>query len=274
MHALGTAGTQAAGLWEFIENGSMSKHLHAGKAAWNGVFAALTAARGVTGAETILEGRRGFLEAMAREYDVHKITDRLGEWHKIRENCFKIHASCRHTHHAIDLVLQLVRDHALTPADITRLRVGTYPVALDITDNPAPDSIYAAKFSLQFCTALAAVRQRAGLADFTEETLHDPVVRDVLSRVEVYVDEECAGKYPDRWAAKVEMVTRSGETFTAQTDYPRGDFENPVSAGELRAKFEQLTANGLPDHVRQRLEARVLALESWPSVATLFEGLW
>jgi 2-methylcitrate dehydratase PrpD len=273
VHAFGTAGTQAAGLWEFIENGSMSKHLHAGKAAWNGVFSAIAAARGITGADTILEGRRGFLRALAGEYDIAKITDGLGEWHKIRENCFKIHASCRHTHHAIDLVLQLVDQHQLSPADIVAIRVGTYPVALDITDNPHPQTVYAAKFSLQFCTALAAVRRSAGLDDFTDETLHHPVVRDLLHRVEVYVDDECAAKYPARWAARVEVVTTSGRTFAASTDYPRGDFENPVTAQELTEKFERLTQDALPTSSRARIVERVMALEALPSTGTLFDGL-
>src|SRR5690606_29784581 len=101
--ALGNAGTQAAGLWEFIEDGAMTKQLHTGKAAMNGLLAALLAQKGFTGPQKILEGNRGFFKAMSEEYDASRVTEGLGNEFKIMENSFKIHASCRHTHHAVDL---------------------------------------------------------------------------------------------------------------------------------------------------------------------------
>ncbi|NMA13771.1 MAG: MmgE/PrpD family protein, partial [Clostridia bacterium] len=79
LSTLGSAGTQAAGLWEFIEDGAMSKHLHPGKAAFNGVLSALLAGNGYTAATRIIEGKRGFCAATAPEYDLNKITDGLGE---------------------------------------------------------------------------------------------------------------------------------------------------------------------------------------------------
>ncbi|MBX5437009.1 MAG: MmgE/PrpD family protein [Alicyclobacillaceae bacterium] len=270
VHALGTAGTQAAGLWEFIENGSMSKHLHAGKAAWNGVFAALLAARGVTGAETILEGKRGFFRAMAAEVDEGCITAGLGERYKIAENCFKIHASCRHTHHAVDLALQLVHAHDIQPNEVEAVEVATYPVALDITDNPHPQSVYAAKFSLQYCVALAVARRSAGWADFTEETLWDPVIRRLLARVQVSVDPDCAAKYPECWAARVTIRTYDGRSWEAATDYPKGDFENPVSEADLVAKFYSLSTTCLSHEEASVLCRRVERLEALPSMAALF----
>src|SRR5437764_14533421 len=84
-HALGTAGTQAAGLWEFNADGAMSKHLHPGKAAFNGVLAADLARVGFTGASRILEGERGFFRAMSTGADETRITDGLGERWKICE---------------------------------------------------------------------------------------------------------------------------------------------------------------------------------------------
>src|SRR4030095_2189167 len=105
--ALGTAGTQAAGLWEFNADGAMSKHLHPGKAAFNGVLAADLAAAGFTGATRILEGERGFFRAMAQSFDATRITDGLGETWKVSENCYKMHSCCGHTHSAIDVALEL-----------------------------------------------------------------------------------------------------------------------------------------------------------------------
>src|SRR6202012_2863656 len=88
LDALGTAGTQAAGLWEFNADGAMSKHLHPGKAAFNGVLAADLAAEGFTGASRILEGERGFFRAMSTAHDASRITEGLGHRWKILENCY------------------------------------------------------------------------------------------------------------------------------------------------------------------------------------------
>src|SRR5579871_1558619 len=90
--ALGTAGTQAAGLWEFNADGAMSKHLHPGKAAMNGVLSADLARAGFTGASRILEGDRGFFAATSTGPDASRITDRLGTHWKIAENCYKLHS--------------------------------------------------------------------------------------------------------------------------------------------------------------------------------------
>ncbi|SES46548.1 MmgE/PrpD family protein [Psychrobacillus sp. OK032] len=101
IHALGSVVTLAAGLWEFIEDGAMSKQLHPGKAAMNGVTSAILAEKGFTGASKILEGRRGFFEAMSDNYNANRVIDKLGKEFKITENSFKVHASCRHTHHVM-----------------------------------------------------------------------------------------------------------------------------------------------------------------------------
>jgi 2-methylcitrate dehydratase PrpD len=270
VHALGTAGTQAAGLWEFIENGSMSKHLHSGKAGWNGVLSAMLAKRNFTGAETILEGNRGFVRAMAEEYNLDKIGDGLGEKYKILENCFKIHSSCRHTHHAIDLTVQLVQSNNISSDEISQIEVGTYQVALDITNNPNPDTVYAAKFSLQFCVALGALHRKAGFADFTLDSVEDQSIRKLLSRVNVFADPECEAKYPDKWAARVTIHTVDGRTFTAKTDYPKGDFENPVSTEDLVQKFKGLVMPYVDECDIETFITRSLQLEQFGNLQAFF----
>ncbi|MGG1658087.1 MmgE/PrpD family protein [Brevibacillus sp. NRS-1366] len=269
VHALGNAGTQAAGLWEFIVDGSMSKQLHPGKAAMNGILAALLAEKGFTGASRILEGDRGFIKAMSAEDKPHCLTEGLGAVYKIMENSFKIHASCRHTHHAIDLVLELSAQNRLQPVDVESIRVKTYQVALNITDNSKPDSVYAAKFSLQFCTALALVRKRAGLSDFTEETLYDSKIRELMKRVEVVVEPEIDAHYPETWGATVEIVKTDGSILHKHAEYPKGDPENPVSESEIVAKFRYLAAH-LPPETVERFVRTVGELEHLGDVREFF----
>ncbi len=240
VHALGTAGTQAAGLWEFLADGAMSKHMHPGKSCMNGLLAAMLAEKGFTGASAILEGEKGFIRATAQEFDLAKITTGLGEGFKIVENSIKIHASCRHTHHAIDIVLDLVQKHNLTPEQIAKIVVKTYPIAIDLTGNHHPDSLYAAKFSLPFCTAMAINAKKAGINEFNPTNLKDPVIRDLMSKVTLIEDPEVSALYPEKWPAIVQITEKNGRVLTGRTDYPQGDPENPVTQQQLQQKFRQL----------------------------------
>lgn len=113
-HCLGSAGSQAAGLWEFLQEGAMSKTLHAGKAAFNGIFAAFLAKEGFTGATKILEGEKGFCLAMTSKAKLNKLTEGLGQGkYKIDENAFKPYAACKHCHASINAVQLIGRDYNL-----------------------------------------------------------------------------------------------------------------------------------------------------------------
>ncbi|MFZ5633755.1 MAG: MmgE/PrpD family protein [Bacillota bacterium] len=244
--ALGSAGTQAAGLWEFMaDGGSMSKHLHPGKAAMNGLLSALLARRGFTGASRILEGKRGFCRATATDINFDLITGGLGGGsYKIEEISFKIHSSCRHTHPAVDVVLDLALRHEIGPDDVQSIKVSTYKTALDITNNYMPDSLYAAKFSLPFCVALALKERRCGPAEFNKAALTDPVIRSLMERTKLAVDPALDALHPRLWPVSVKITTRSGRVLEGYSDSTRGDPENPVPAEELEQKF--LTLAGGP----------------------------
>lgn len=265
IHALGSAGTQAAGLWQFIEDGAMSKQLHPGKAAMNGVMSALLAEKGFTGATQILEGSRGFFRAMSEKFDESKITNGLGEIFKITENSFKVHASCRHTHPAMDLMLDVTKEKTLRVEDIDEIKVGAYQAAINITNNDHPTTQYASKFSLQFCTALALLTGKGGLAQFTEETLWDEDIRALMKKVSVGVDPEIEAAYPEKWGSKVEISLRSGEKIVIQTEYPKGDPENPVTSNDLVDKF-MILATRLPEEKRVAFADSILKLEKIESV--------
>ncbi|MED4584935.1 MmgE/PrpD family protein [Brevibacillus choshinensis] len=269
VHTLGSAGTQAAGLWEFIEDGAMSKQLHPGKAAMNGIVAALLAEKGFTGASKILEGDRGFVRAMSQEGNAEEMTRGLGSVYKILENSFKIHASCRHTHHAIDLMVAMIAQHGISWREVEKVRVQTYQVALTITDNPDPATVYAAKFSLQYCVALALVKGSAGLTDFSEEALHDPAIREVMRRVEVSVDPAIHARYPEKWEAAVELELADGSTLQQHTEYPKGDPENPVKYEEIVQKFRALTLDQPQETIHHYLRM-IENLEQVPDVTMFF----
>lgn len=270
VETLGSAGTQAAGLWEFIEDGAMSKQLHPAKAAMNGVISALLAEKGFTAARKILEGKRGFFEAMSDKYDVNKITEGLGEEFKIMENSFKVHASCRHTHHAMDLAIDMKNEKNIQLDNIVKITVKTYQVAINITDDANPETVYAGKFSLQYCTALALVKGEGGLDQFTEEALWDEEIRNLMQKIEVEVEPDFNQAYPEKWGSIVEVKLASGEMITATTDFPKGDPENPVTADDLVAKFMKYS-HELTEVSPRKFADDVLSLEKFNDISELMK---
>lgn len=257
---LGSAGTQAAGLWEFIVDGANSKQLHPGKAAYNGVLSAMLAEKGFTAAQKILEGDRGFFNAMSEQYDANKVTDQLGEIFKITENSFKIHASCRHTHPTVDLILDLVKEHDLQASDLQDVQIQTYKTAIDIAGNANPDTVYASKFSIEFDAALAFLRRQAALGDFNKNSLKDPDIRSLMEKIEVSVGSDIDEQYPEKWGGRIEITLNDGRHFEKETGYPKGDPENPVTADELKVKFRDMTQPVLGEKT-DRVAGEILSLE-------------
>lgn len=253
--AFGNAGTQAAGLWEFRSDGSMSKHLHAGHAAAAGMRAALLAELGFTGPERILEGDRGFFRALCPDALPGAVTADAAGW-RLPETSIKPYPSCRHTHPAIDASLgvrAVLVSEGVDAGTLEEIRVGSYPDALRLTDDPDPRSAWEAKFSLQFCVAVTLIHGAPGMETF-EERLHDPEVRALMGRVQVGEDLRIAAAYPGRWGAQVDVAspaggsTAGGGRWSDHCDAAAGDPENPLSDLQLDAKVRGLMRyGGLPE---------------------------
>lgn len=245
--ALGSAGTQAAGLWQFNEEGAMSKPLHAGHAAAAGLRSALLAAEGLTGAERILEGAKGLFRALCPDARPELVLEGLGgagatpAW-KLPGTSMKPYPCCRHVHPAIDAALELRT--ALDGARPTAVRVGTYPAALDVTDRPDPRTPHEARFSIQYAVATALLRGRPTLETFAAEALAESDVRALAGGASAEVDAELAGAYPARWGARVEVDTEQGRTYRAVRAQATGDPDLPLDDPALDAKVEDLFRSG------------------------------
>lgn len=270
LSAYGSAGTQAGGLWEFLTNNAMSKQLHPGKAAFNGLLAALLAQRGFTGARRILEGEKGFFRATSGDFDPSRCLAGLGEEFYFERNSLKYHASCGHTHAAIDAVLQATGGAALAADDIAKVTLTVYQGALDLLAAVEPKTPFLAKFNLPFCIATALRFGQAGLEDFTVERVDDPEMARLMQKVELRSDPELSARYPRQWPARVEIVTRTGERLAGSVTYPKGDPENPLSESEVVRKFKSLTRGRITDDWAELLCERALALDTLGDVATFF----
>lgn len=237
-HAMALALSQSAGLWQTRhEPASMGKQLHCSVAARAGLDAARLAAAGFRGPLMILEGQQGFFAAMCPGADPAAVVAGPAGW-RIHDVSFKPWPACRHAHAAIDAALAL-REQADVLNKRGDILVKTYKDALTFCDKPEPRTVIEAKFSLQHSVAVVLLRGKPELADFSLETIGDPAVAALRTRIKVSQSAEFQDNYPARFGAS---VTFAG--LTASAPDALGDPENPVGLDQLRAKADALFAAG------------------------------
>lgn len=268
--ALGSAGTQAAGLWEFLRDAADSKQLHTAKAAADGLQSAWLARAGFTGARQILEGAQGMAAGMSSDANPACLTDGLGTRWATAETSFKFFASCRHTHPAADALKALMQREGLAAEQIGKVTAHVHQGAIDVLGpvvNPA--TIHQAKFSMGTVLGLVAVHGHAGLGEFEQHALQDARVTAFRGKVGMALDDEINTAYPRQWIGRVTVETTDGRTLGARVDVPKGDPDNTLSRPELEAKAIQLGAfrQGASEDEMRAIIGRVWALESAPNVA-------
>jgi 2-methylcitrate dehydratase PrpD len=239
-NAFGSAGTQAAGLWEFLRDAADSKQLHTAHAAASGLTAAYLAGDGFTGAMRILEGAQGMGAGMSSDADEARLTDRLGARWALAETSFKFHASCRHTHPAADALLQVVVPRDLRPEEIAEVVAHVHQGALDVLGPVVdPKTVHQAKFSMGTVLALIAAFRRAGMLEF-DRHFRDAAIIELRDKVRMELDREVDAAYPARWIGKVTVHTTSGEILEGRVDEPKGDPGNALTRAEIDDKAVRL----------------------------------
>lgn len=270
VNCLGIAGTHAAGLIEVF--GTSSKPLNPGRAARDGVMAALLAKAGFVGPSTIFEGEKGFFKATSSESSYEKGFASLRIIYEITRNSFKRHASCGHTHAAIDAVLDLKGQFNFEPQDVVEVEVGTYRDALEIVGrNYEPKTPAEAKFSLPYCIAIAIIDGIVGLRQFTYENLKRKDVKDLMLKVKVYIDDQINALYPQKLGARVRVRVKSGETYEKVVESAKGSPENPLSREELVSKFMDLASLRISLERSRELVNTIMKLERISNVNELIE---
>lgn len=243
-HAFGSAGTQSAGLWEFLRTAADSKQLHTAHAAAAGLMAAYLAQDGFTGAQHIFTGPQGMAAGMSSDADPARLTDGLGTRWATAETSFKWHASCRHTHPAADALLQVMRTHGVGTGDIAQVTCHVHQGALDVLGPVvSPSTVHQSKFSMGTVLALAARHGHAGLGEFDRDYLAPETV-ELREKVRMELDAEVDTAYPRRWIGKVTVQTTDGRQLQGRVDEPKGDPGNTLSREEITAKALRLAAYG------------------------------
>lgn len=236
-HALGYAGTQAAGLNTFFESGDDSKSVHPGKAAMNGYLAAVLTELGATSPPDIFEHPKGYLAAYSLEPKPDALTAGLGTTWEILQNGFKFYPSILASHSPIGAALEIVGQSPIDPTDIESVHVRTYATVKSHFSSKDVQKTMAARLSVPYCVAVALIDREVTQKQFAPNRFEDPIVRQLLDKVEVIADPELNPLYPEKFPARVIVNLKDGQTREATFMYPKGDPSNPLSKEELLTKF-------------------------------------
>ena len=274
--AAGIVGSFAAGLLECWVDGTDSKFLHAGWAARGGLTAAALARAGTTGPPAILEGRFGLFAshvqdpAAPRHFD--RITRELGTHWESRRASFKPYPAAHVIHPYITAAVRLRETHGIRVEDVERVECPVAAFLVPVVCEPAeekwsPRTAAHGRVSLQFSIAEALVTGRLGREAYSEHTRTDPAILALARRVHYHPDAAFDGLAHFRGAVTVTL--RDGRVFSELEEYNRGSAQNPMTDGELRAKFDDNAGSRLSAAARQRLDDAIMRLDQLDDAATI-----
>jgi 2-methylcitrate dehydratase PrpD len=266
--ALGSAGSMAGGIIEYLAEGAWTKRLHAGWAAQSGLRAALLGRAGFLGPRTVLEGVHGLFQGFAhsREGDYAALTETFGERWVLETLGFKPYPCGTMAHPYIDCARRLaargVRAEEIE-ALVCEVAEGTvHRLWEPLAQKRRPPNGYAAKFSTPYCIAAGFKRGGVGLDAFTNEAVRDQAVLGVAAKVSYVVDPD--NPYPASYTGHIRAVLRDGRVVEERQPHLRGGAREPLSRAELEEKFLRNARHG---GWRDEKIAAALAL-----ARTLFDG--
>jgi 2-methylcitrate dehydratase PrpD len=263
VHAIGIAATQAAGFKNVF--GTMCKPFNAGKAAMDGLMAALLAQRNFTSSEDSISGKNGFLSIFSSTADPSAMAKALLEENFLNRVTFKLYPSCFATHAAIDCMLFLRHQYEINWQEIAEIECIVYPKCLDIAAIADPKTGLEGKFSVQFCMALALVEGKVVLDSFVDSKVADPLHRDIMKKVKVI-------SAPDFSKNRISQVTikfKSGEQLQKTIDLSKQKDDPAKEKDEVLTKYHEIVESCLHRSDADKLLASIESLERVDNMADL-----
>lgn len=260
--AFGLAATQPVGLREMF--GTMTKSFHPGRAAQNGLTAALLASRNFTSTELALEGKSGWANVLSTARNYAEITGNLGRTYEISLNTYKPFACGIVIHPTIDACIQLRNEHKLTADMIQRIDLRVHPLVLELTGKKTPATGLESKFSVYFAAALAIVVGSAGMRDFSDANARNPTIVALRDRVTATVDPALKEEQ-----VRAAIVLNDGRRLDRFIEHVVGSVERPMTDADLERKFLALADGVLPEKQARTLMAQCWEVEALPTVAAI-----
>jgi 2-methylcitrate dehydratase PrpD len=247
--ALGLAASQPVGLRESF--GSMNKSFNPGRAASNGLFAALLASKNYTSSEGMIEAKRGWANTISTKQDYRQITEGLGQRYEAALNTYKPFACGIVIHPAIDAAIQLRNENKLTADQVARVDLKVHPLVLELTGKKTPQIGLEGKFSVYHSVAVAIIEGAAGEKQYSDRAVRDPQVIALRDRVNAVVDASVKPEQVD-----MTITLKDGRTLHKRIEHAIGSVEVPMTDQQLEAKFTDLAEAVLPAaQVRKLIEA-------------------
>ena len=269
-HMLGITASMASGIR--VNFGTMTKPLHVGRAAQNGVSAALLANGGFEADPDALDGPWGFFQVFGSGFDAQRIAGKLGSPHTIVEPGVSIKpypCGCL-THPSMDAMRAVVLENDLKPADIQQVVLyAGYNILNPIRYTTAEDELQA-KFCMPFLLAAIVISRKAGFQEFTPQFVCSSEVQALMQRIRMEFDPAIEAEGYDKMRSRVEVKLTNGRKLVRQADERyRGGPDNPLNDDELIEKFSDCTQSILDQATREQVIEAVFGLEKLTDVRHL-----
>ena len=271
-HALGIVGSQAGGLMA-AQEGAMVKRFHSGRAAQSGVYSAFLAKRDFTGITDVLEaGYGGYLSSYSNTPNAARLTEGLGQVWETAKVGYKPHACVTSIHSALDAFAHLLREHHLSPDDVTTVDIGVSPMTYThCAWEYKAQGVTAAQMNLYYGIAVIGFDGMAFVAQYAEDRLTDPKILEFIKRIHARIDPEIEAMGPAyRHAARVIITTHDGRQFKHEILNRRGSPENPLAHEEVVYKFRNVVASCLSSPDIDRIIALADQLDTITDTSELF----
>lgn len=272
--ALGIAASMASGIRANF--GTMTKPLHVGRAAENGVNAALLAQQGFTANEEALDGRWGYLAVAGPGGESARVRERFGAPFSVLEPgvSIKPYPSGVLTHPSMDALRMLMGEHGLEPRDVAGVVLCAGSNVLGPIRFQRATTPLEGKFSFQFLLAAIILRGKVGTAEFTAEFVASDECQQMQSLIETRFDQGIEDMGWDKIRSRIDLATRDGRQFTQWADERyRGGPEHPLSDAELEAKFRDCAQGAIDEACLERLLAGVWRLDASDDVSGLLADI-
>jgi 2-methylcitrate dehydratase PrpD len=260
--ALGLAASQPVGLRESF--GSMNKSFNPGRAASNGIFAAILASKNYTSSDGMIEAKRGWANVVSTKQDYQEITEGLGQRYEAALNTYKPFACGIVLHPAIDAAIQLRNENKLTADQIERVDLKVHPLVLELTGKKTPREGLEGKFSIYHAVAVAIIEGAGGEKQFSDRAVTDPTVVALRSRVVPVIT-------PGIGPAQVDMtiVLKDGRTLQRHIEHAIGSLDAPMTDSALEVKFTDLADGILPASVVRQVMDLCWKIEALPDAGEI-----